>query len=190
MSARRSILFVTTLASFLTPFMGSAINIALPAMGKDLDMDTIGLGWVTTSYLLSAAVFLLPFGRLSDKFGRKKIFMLGMVFFAITAFASALAGSELVLIISRFMNGAGGAMIYATAIAILTSSFPSDSLNGTRTAIAMVFWNETQIAVSDRDRFTSSKTIQPGRRLFFSCFGSEPLSDIESAPNTTWLMRS
>lgn len=126
MNARRSILFVTTLASFLTPFMGSAINIALPAMGKDLGMDTIGLGWVTTSYLLSAAVFLLPFGRLSDKFGRKKIFMLGIVFFAITAFASALAGSELLLIISRFLNGAGGAMIYATAIAILTSSFPRE----------------------------------------------------------------
>ena len=126
MIARRSILFVTTLASFLTPFMGSAINIALPAMGKDLDMDTIALGWVTTSYLLSAAVFLLPFGRLSDKFGRKMIFMTGILFFAITAFASALAGSELLLIISRFMNGAGGAMIYATAIAILTSSFPRE----------------------------------------------------------------
>lgn len=117
-------MFVTTLSSFLTPFMGSAINIALPEMGKELNMNTLALGWVSTSYLLAAAVFLLPFGRLSDKYGRKQFYMLGIIFFILSAFVSAIARTETVLLISRFVNGAGGAMVYATAIAILTSAYP------------------------------------------------------------------
>lgn len=117
-------MFVTTLSSFLTPFMGSAINIALPEMGKELNMNTLALGWVSTTYLLAAAVFLLPFGRLSDKYGRKQFYMLGIVIFILSAFVSAIARTETVLLISRFVNGAGGAMVYATAIAILTSAYP------------------------------------------------------------------
>lgn len=130
MTARRTVLFVTTLSSFLTPFMGSAINIALPEMGKELNMNTLALGWVSTSYLLAAAVFLLPFGRLSDKYGRKQFYILGIIFFILSAFVSAIARTETVLLISRFVNGAGGAMVYATAIAILTSAYPKSDREG------------------------------------------------------------
>lgn len=124
MQGKKSILFITTISSFLTPFMGSAINIALPAMGKELEMNTIMLGWVATSYLLAAAVFLLPFGRLADRNGRKRLFIYGIVLFGLASLLSASAQNSTILIAARLLNGIGGAMIYATALAILTSSYP------------------------------------------------------------------
>lgn len=118
------ILLVTTLSSFLTPYMGSAINIALPAIGKDLDMNTLMLGWVATSYLLSASVFLLPLGNIADRWGRKRLFVAGIVVFTAASFLSAISTDSTMLIVSRLLNGIGGAMTYATSLAILTSSYP------------------------------------------------------------------
>lgn len=123
MLKNKSILFVTTLSSFLTPFMGSAINIALPSIGKELSMDTISLGWVATSYLLAASLFLLPFGKLADRNGRKKYFLAGIFLFVMASLVTGLSVNEWMLIASRILNGVGGALIYATAIAILTSSY-------------------------------------------------------------------
>lgn len=126
MRSNTAILFVTTLSSFLTPFMGSAINIALPAIGMELEMNAIELGWVSNSYLLAAAVFLLPFGRVSDIYGRKIFFIAGIIVFTIASVLSAISYTPALLLISRVLNGVGGALIYATAIAILTSSYPKN----------------------------------------------------------------
>ncbi len=123
MLKNKSVLFVTTLSSFLTPFMGSAINIALPSMGEELSMNTISLGWVATSYLLAASLFLLPFGKLADRNGRKKYFMAGIFIFVIASLVTGISANAWMLIASRVLNGIGGALIYATAIAILTSSY-------------------------------------------------------------------
>lgn len=122
----KSILFVTTLSSFLTPFMGSAINIALPSVGMELSMNTISLGWVATSYLLAAAIFLLPLGKLADSKGRKTYFIAGITLFVIASLVSGFSINAGMLIVSRFINGIGGALIYATALAILTSSYPRE----------------------------------------------------------------
>jgi len=103
--------------------MGSAINVALPSMGDELSMNTIALGWVATSYLLAAALFLLPFGKLADTKGRKKFFIAGIFIFIIASLMTGLSVNAWMLIISRFVNGIGGALIYATALAILTSSY-------------------------------------------------------------------
>lgn len=119
----KSILFVTTLSSFLTPFMGSALNVALPSMGTDLSMNTISLGWIVTTYLLAAAIFLLPFGKLADQNGRKKFFLAGIYLTVVSSLICGLSINSWMLIVSRFINGMGGALIYATAIAILTSSY-------------------------------------------------------------------
>jgi len=74
MDNRKPALLVTTLGSFLIPFMGSSVNIALPSIGKEFAMDAVLLSWITTSYLVSAAIFLIPFGRIADIHGRKKTF--------------------------------------------------------------------------------------------------------------------
>ncbi len=77
---KKSVLLVTAFAAFLTPFLGSAVNLALPSIGKDLNANAIELGWVISSFILSSAIFLLPFGRLADIIGRKKIFSPGEYF--------------------------------------------------------------------------------------------------------------
>jgi len=124
-ATKRAALLVATLSSFLTPFMGSSVNIALPSIGREFAMDAVLLGWVATSYLLAAAMFLLPFGRIADIHGRKRIFTYGILTYAVSSFLSAVAPSVILLISFRILQGIGGAMIFGTGIAILTSVFPA-----------------------------------------------------------------
>ena len=111
-------------SSFLTPFMGSGINVAMPFIAKEFGLSAVAIGWVVTAYMLAAALFLVPFGRLADLVGRKRIFALGIgVNIAGTAVA-ALAPSVFFLILGRAVQGVGGAMIFGTGVAILTSVYP------------------------------------------------------------------
>ena len=103
-------LTIASLSSFITPFMLSSINIALPVIGKEFKTDAVLLSWVATSYLLAAAVALVPFGKLADISGRKKIFMIGMSLFTITSFLSAISVSAPMLIFFRIFQGASSAM--------------------------------------------------------------------------------
>jgi MFS family permease len=80
---RTPALLITASGSFLTPFMGSSVNVALPSIGREFSMDAILLSWVSTSYILSAAMFLVPMGRIADIHGRKKVFTQGILIFAI-----------------------------------------------------------------------------------------------------------
>ncbi len=121
---KRSALIAASLASFLTPFMGSSINVALPVIGADFKVDAILLSWIATSYLLASAVFLVPFGRAADIIGRKKIFILGILIFTISSFLCGVAGSVQLLIVFRILQAAGSGMIFGTGMAILTSVFP------------------------------------------------------------------
>jgi EmrB/QacA subfamily drug resistance transporter len=122
-TSKRSVLLVATFAAFLTPFLGSAVNLALPAIGKDLNASAIGLGWVISSFILSSAIFLLPFGRLADIIGRKKVFSLGILLFTVSTFLIIFSGSITSLIILRIFQGIASAMIFGTSLAIITSVF-------------------------------------------------------------------
>ena len=121
---KRSTLLVTTLGSFLTPFMGSSINIALPSIGKEFAMNAVLLSWVTTSYLLTVAMFLVPLGRIADIHGRKKIFFYGFVIYTLSSFLCTMATSPFFLIASRMLQGIGASMTFSTGVAILISVFP------------------------------------------------------------------
>jgi EmrB/QacA subfamily drug resistance transporter len=125
-TSRGVVLLVTTMASFLFPFMGSAVNIALPALGKELSLDAVMLGWIATSYLLSSATFLVPFGRIADIYGRKKIFNLGIAIFTVSSFLCGIATSAAMLISFRVLQGIGGAMLAGTAVALVTTVFPAN----------------------------------------------------------------
>ncbi len=120
---RRYTLLVATTAAFLTPFMGSAINLAIPAIGREFNCSAFVLSWVATSYILASAAFLLPFGRLADIVGRKKVFVSGIVFFCLASLLCSLARSIEALIAFRVLQGIGSAMIFGTGVAILTSVF-------------------------------------------------------------------
>ena len=120
------VLLVTTTASFLSPFMLSAVNIALPTLGKELSLDAIMLGWIATAYFLSSATLLVPFGRIADIYGRKKIFTCGIVIFTLSSLFSGMASSATMLISCRVFQGIGGAMLAGTAVALLTTVFPAN----------------------------------------------------------------
>ncbi|HHY08703.1 MAG TPA: MFS transporter [Corynebacteriales bacterium] len=117
-------LLVASIASFFTPFMGTSVNIALPTIGLDLGADAIVLNWITNGFLLAAAIFAVPFGRLSDIHGMKKIFTYGIIIFTVASLFCALSPSSLILIASRIMQGIGSAMIFVTGLAIITSVYP------------------------------------------------------------------
>jgi EmrB/QacA subfamily drug resistance transporter len=122
---RKYVLLVAMLTSFLTPFMGSSINLAIPAIGREFSLEALKLNWIVTSFLLSSAVFLLPLGRAADLYGRKKIFFAGIIIFSTLSLASGLAGSGGLLLFFRVLHGIGGAMIFGTGVAIVTSVFPA-----------------------------------------------------------------
>ncbi len=123
-SLKKTVLLIATLSAFLTPFMGSSINIALPSIGKEFSMSAVLLSWVATSYLLTAALFLLPFGRAADIYGRKKIFTLGILLYSISSLMCGFSSGAVSLILCRILQGVGSSMIFATGVAIVTSVFP------------------------------------------------------------------
>jgi EmrB/QacA subfamily drug resistance transporter len=123
-SSKRTVLLVAALGSFLTPFMGSSVNVALPSIGAEFSMDAVLLSWVATIYLLAAAMFLVPFGRLADIYGRKKMLTYGIIIYTLSSFLSAIAVSAFTLIIFRVLQGIGAALIFGTCIAILMSVYP------------------------------------------------------------------
>ena len=123
-SLRRTALAVSMVSSFLTPFMASSMNVAMPLIGKEFGLSAVTLSWILTAYTLTAAMFLIPFGRLADITGRKQIFALGLSLDMCGATIGALAPSALLLILARALQGVGGAMIFGTGVAILTSVYP------------------------------------------------------------------
>ena len=125
-TTKRVVLIIAIMSSFLTPFTSSSVNIALPSIGTQLSLNAVALSWVATAYLLAAAAFLIPFGRIADIYGRKKIFRLGIIIDAIASILCVTSSSGELLIVFRALQGVGGAMIFGTGIAILTSVFPAN----------------------------------------------------------------
>jgi len=125
-TGKRAVLLVATMASFLFPFLFSAVNIALPSIGRELSLDAVMLGWIATAYLLSSATLLIPFGRIADIYGRKKIFTCGIVILTLASLLSGMANSATMLISCRVFQGFGGAMLAGTAIALLITVFPAN----------------------------------------------------------------
>lgn len=124
-TGKKVVLLVATMTFFLFPFVASSVNIALPSIGRDLSLDAVTLAWVATAYLLSSAAFLVPFGRMADIHGRKKIFTLGIAIFTFTSLLSGMASSGVMLIALRVLQGVGVAMFVGTGVALLTSAFPA-----------------------------------------------------------------
>ena len=123
-SEKQIVLMIAILAGFITPFDGSAVNIALPTLGAEFHMDAISLSWIATAYLLSSAIFLVPFGKIADIYGRKKVFLYGITIFSLASLAMTMVPSTEMLIAIRVFQGLGSAMIFGTGVAIVTSVYP------------------------------------------------------------------
>jgi len=125
-ATKRIVLIIACISSFTVPFISASTHIALPTIGQEFKIDAILLSWVATSQLLATAMFLLPFGRISDIYGRKKIYLHGMIVYTIGSLMSAMSISILMLIAGRVIQGIGSAMASVSAVAILTSVFPRE----------------------------------------------------------------
>lgn len=123
----RIALAIVMISSFITPFMSNAINLAIPAIGTQFGGSQSWLNWVVSSFLITCAAFLLPFGHLADRYGRKRIFLLGMILLAIASLACALANSLPALVLFRAIQGIASAMVFSNSMAILTSVVPPQS---------------------------------------------------------------
>lgn len=120
---RRFILIIICLATFQTPFMGSALNLALPAIAETFSLDAVTLGWTVSIYLLSSAIFAVPFAKLGDIWGRKKMFTSGVFVLIVSSVLCIFATDITWFLVFRFLQGMGSAMIFGTNIAILISVF-------------------------------------------------------------------
>lgn len=118
------ILTVTLIASFFNPFMGSAVNIALPKISTELSLKATTMSWIAMAYLLSSAVLMVPFGKLADIYGRKKIFLSGNIIFAAATMLCALSFNSETLLTGRLLQGIGSAMTFSTSMALIISAFP------------------------------------------------------------------
>lgn len=117
------ILLLLAAAQFLVVLDASITNVALPSIGRALDFNQSNLAWVVNSYVLTFGGFLLLGGRMADLIGRRKIFLSGLVLFAIASLTAGLAQNEPMLLASRAVQGLGAAMLSPAALAILTSIF-------------------------------------------------------------------
>lgn len=118
------VFFVATLTSFMVTFTGSSINVALPSIEREFNIDTILLGWIVTAYILATTIFIIPCGRLADLYGRKRIFTLGVIIYTIVSAILTLTTSSLLLIVFRVIQGIGAALYFSTGVAMLVSAFP------------------------------------------------------------------
>jgi EmrB/QacA subfamily drug resistance transporter len=124
-TAKRAALIVATFGSFMTPFDGSVVTLALPSIGKDLGGNVVSLGWVATAYVLGLTICVVPFGRLADIRGRGRIYVIGVGLFTLASALCGLAPSLNSLIAMRIVQGVAAAMMAGNSIALLTSVFPA-----------------------------------------------------------------
>jgi EmrB/QacA subfamily drug resistance transporter len=125
-SAGRWVLAVTILGSGIAFLEATVVNVALPTIGSDLDADVADLQWVINGYLLTLAALILLGGSLGDRFGRARIFEVGVIWFTIASALCALAPSTGVLIAARVVQGIGGALLTPGSLAIIEATFDPD----------------------------------------------------------------
>ncbi len=117
-------LVVVCLGMFMAALDGSIVNVALPAIQKSLHFSQSGLTWVVDAYLISFGSFLLMAGRLGDLVGRKKVFLAGITLFTLASIVCGSASSQEMLVVSRFVQGIGGALSSSVIVAIIITEFP------------------------------------------------------------------
>ncbi|WP_341926011.1 MFS transporter [Nocardioides psychrotolerans] len=122
----RAVIAVAALGSGMTLLDGTVVNVALRSIGEDLDASLAELQWITNGYLLSLASLILLGGSLGDRFGRRRVFVVGTVWFAGASLLCGLAPTPEVLILARVLQGVGGAMLTPGSLAMIQGAFAHD----------------------------------------------------------------
>jgi EmrB/QacA subfamily drug resistance transporter len=120
------VLLATVLGSSMAMLDSTVVNVALPTIGRQLNASLAGLQWTVTGYLLSLAGLILLGGSLGDRFGRRRVFLIGIIWFALASALCAAAPNIGVLVAARVIQGAGGALMTPGSLAIIQASFSDD----------------------------------------------------------------
>src|ERR1700694_2200231 len=123
----RLVIATTILASSLAFIAGSVVNVGLPAIGASFQADAAGLQWVVNAYLLPLSALLLLGGAAGDRFGRRRLLVAGVLLFGIASLACMMALTILSLLLARFVQGGGAAMLMPNSLAILGQSFSGEA---------------------------------------------------------------
>src|SRR5499426_3498705 len=156
----RWVVAATVLGSAMASIDATVVGIALPAIGRDFDTGLAALQWVVTAYTLTLAGLLLVGGALGDRYGRRRIFLIGVIWFAVASLLCGIAPTAGVLIAARALQGVGAALLTPGSLAIIEASFrPNDrapaigawtGLGGVATALAPLLGGFLTEAVSWR----------------------------------------
>jgi len=157
------VLAVAVLGSGMVFLDGTAVNVALPSIGRDLGASTSELQWILNGYLLTLASLILLGGSLGDRYGRRRVFSLGAMLFTLASLLCAVAPSAPLLVLARLIQGVGGALLTPGSLAMIEASFrPGDraraigawsGLGGAVTAIGPLLGGYLVSAVSWRAIF-------------------------------------
>jgi EmrB/QacA subfamily drug resistance transporter len=121
--AGRWVLLATIFGSGMAMLDATVVNVALPSIGRDFGADFRTLQWIVNAYTLTLAALILLAGALGDRFGRRRVFVIGVVWFAVASLLCGLAPSAQVLVAARALQGIGGALLTPGSLAIISSSF-------------------------------------------------------------------
>ncbi|HLM85135.1 MAG TPA: MFS transporter, partial [Solirubrobacteraceae bacterium] len=109
---------------FMVMLDNTVVNVALPTIGRKLDMDMSSLEWVVNGYTLSFAMLMLTGGKLADYFGRRRFYVVGLILFSTASLVCGLASSGGVLIADRVIQGCGAALLAPATLSIISAAFP------------------------------------------------------------------
>ncbi|MGW0912890.1 MFS transporter, partial [Streptomyces sp. NPDC002784] len=120
------ILLTTVLGSSMALLDSTVVNVALPRIGEDLDANLSALQWTVNAYMLALAGLILLGGSLGDRYGRRRIFVIGVIWFAVASLLCGLAPNAEILIAARALQGIGGALLTPGSLALIQASFHPD----------------------------------------------------------------
>ena len=120
-------LVVVCIGSMLSPLTMSSVNIALPVMATEFQADARMISWLPTIFLVSNIALILPFGKLADNYGRKRIYMSGLLVTIVASSGAAAASNIEQVLFFRFIQGAASAMTLGTGVAMITSVYPANN---------------------------------------------------------------
>lgn len=121
---RKTIIIIASLSCFNGPFLGSSITLALPSIGQEFHMGPVLLGWINTSFLLTVAPLMIPFGRLGDIRGRRAIFIGGVYILIVVLMLTAMSHSSSMILFYRAVQGLASAMIFSSVIPMVVAAVP------------------------------------------------------------------
>ena len=123
---QRNTICVCVITSFITTFMGSALNLSIPSLEEEFKAGAQTVGWVITIYMLTCSALAVPFGRISDRVERRSVLRTGILIFCISSLTAVLSKTMWMLLTFRLMQGIGASMIFSTNIAILVGAFDEE----------------------------------------------------------------